>query len=208
MSKSLAKLKMLHIGSGPAAKPGWINIDNVAYPGVDHVLDVRQGLPFGDVDYIYAEHFLEHLSYEDGLAFLKECRRALNGGGLLRLSTPNLDWVWATQYHYGQWPANADAIRDCFSINKSFHGWGHQFLYNVHTLAASLKAAGFAELVVCRYGQSTRAELQGIEEHEPYHDTPELPHVLVVEAGGIAEPQTDPALTESLADFKQALSAH
>ena len=68
----------LHVGSGSESIPGWINIDNHALPGVDHVLDVRRGLPFRDVRSIYAEHFLEHLSLDEGLAFLVECRRALS----------------------------------------------------------------------------------------------------------------------------------
>ena len=58
----------LHIGCGQEAIPGWINIDNRELPGVDRVLDVRQGLPFQDASAIYAEHFLEHLSLEEGLA--------------------------------------------------------------------------------------------------------------------------------------------
>jgi predicted SAM-dependent methyltransferase len=203
----MTKKKKLHIGSGPAAKEGWINIDNVAYPGVDKVLDVRQGLPFKDVDYIYAEHFLEHLPYEDGAKFLRECRRVLNANGLLRLSTPNLDWVWLTQYRYGQWAGNAEAIADCFLINKSFRAWGHLFLYNIHTLAGTLKAAGFAEVVVCGYGKSTREELNDIEEHEKYHDTPEVPHVLIVEAGGVIPGGENPEIVGPLADFNQAMAA-
>jgi hypothetical protein len=39
----------LHIGCGAQSIPGWINIDNQGLPGVDQVLDVRQGLPFADV---------------------------------------------------------------------------------------------------------------------------------------------------------------
>ena len=93
----------LHVGCGQVALPGWVNIDNQPLRGVDRVLDVTQGLPFRDVSFIFAEHFIEHLSWEDGLKFLKECRRALSDGGVLRLSTPKLDWVWATHYHRGAW---------------------------------------------------------------------------------------------------------
>jgi hypothetical protein len=50
----------LHIGRGQQAIPGWIKIDNKALPGVDRVLDVRQGLPFRGASAIYAEHFLEY----------------------------------------------------------------------------------------------------------------------------------------------------
>ena len=92
----------LHIGCGQEAIAGWINIDNHSLPGVDRVLDVRKGLPFRNMSAIYAEHFLEHLGLEDGLDFLKECRRVLAPSGVLRLSTPNLDWVYATHYRSSQ----------------------------------------------------------------------------------------------------------
>src|SRR5262245_63880305 len=88
----------LHIGCGAQSIAGWINIDNQGLPGVDQVLDVRQGLPFADMASIYAEHFLEHLSLDEVLAFLRECPRVLRPDGALRLSTPNLDWVVLTHY--------------------------------------------------------------------------------------------------------------
>ena len=68
--RDAARPTRLHIGCGQQSIPGWINIDNQGLPGVDRVLDVRQGLPFSEVAAIYAEHFLEHLAFEDGLAFL------------------------------------------------------------------------------------------------------------------------------------------
>ena len=181
-----AKPVRLHIGSGSESLSGWVNIDNRALPGVDQVLDVRRGLPFQEVASIYAEHFLEHLSLDEGLAFLAECRRVLTEEGTLRLSTPNLDWVWATHYR-PKWPSDADALRDCLQLNRAFRGWGHQFLYNRPMLEAALKSVGFARAVFCRYGQSDVPGLAGLERHETWQDSPELPHVLIAEASGRAE---------------------
>ena len=124
----------LHVGSGPVLLEGWINVDNQPYRGIDQVLDVREGIPYSDLEYIFAEHFIEHLAYDDAMKFLRDCRRALVDGGVLRLTTPNLDWVWMTQYHLGQWTQASEAVRDCFWMNKAFRGWGHQFLYNAQTL--------------------------------------------------------------------------
>jgi predicted SAM-dependent methyltransferase len=173
----------LHIGCGQQALPGWINIDNQGLPGVDQVLDVRHGLPFSGVAAIYAEHFLEHLSLDDGLAFLRECRRVLLPEGVLRLSTPNLDWVILTHYR-GPAAGDDDAREDCFRINRAFHGWGHQFLYNERTLAATLRDAGFANVQRVAYGESEHAELRGLERHEKSTDYGELSHILIVEAWG------------------------
>ena len=174
----------LHIGCGQQAFPGWINIDNQPLPGVDRVLDVRRGLPFHGVSAIYAEHFLEHIGFEDALRFLKECRRVLADHGVLRISTPNLDWVWKT--HYASYDSGSphERLRDCFQVNQAFHGWGHQFLYNKTMLESVLKAAGFASVLFQRYGQSEIPDLNAIERHETYLDTPDLPHVLIAEASG------------------------
>jgi predicted SAM-dependent methyltransferase len=196
--------RRLHIGCGQQSIAGWINIDNQGLPGVDQVLDVRHGLPFQDVAAIYAEHFLEHLALDEGLAFLRECRRVLSPEGTLRLSTPNLDWVILTHYH-GPALAEEQARVDCFRLNRAFHGWGHQFLYNATTLASALRAAGFEKIEACRYGESARAELAGLERHEKSEDTPDLPHVLIVEATGSAPPV--PLSEELLRDFREAVAA-
>lgn len=194
----------LHVGCGQEAIPGWINIDNKALPGVDRVLDVTGGLPFENVQSIYAEHFLEHLSLDHGLAFLAECRRALRDDGVLRLSTPNLDWVYLTHYRVGQWKDDEAPLLDCFQMNRAFHGWGHQFLYNAPMLAAALRSVGFADVRLHRYGESGRSELAGLERHQTWEDTPELPHVIVAEAEGRTTPR--PLPEKWLAEFREAVS--
>lgn len=182
----------LHVGCGQEAIPGWINIDNRALPGVDRVLDVTAGLPFSEVEAIYAEHFLEHLSLEQGLAFLTECQRALAPSGLLRLSTPNLDWVYATHYRPERWTSDRESLFDCMQLNRAFRGWGHQFLYNRATLIAALSSAGFQSVTFHRYGESDRPELSNLERHETWQDTPEMPHVLIAQASGRAARQEFP----------------
>jgi len=194
----------LHIGCGQQAIADWINIDNQALPGVDQVLDVRRELPYANVASIYAEHFLEHLSLDDGLGFLRACRRVLAPSGVLRLSTPNLDWVLATHYR-GPAVPEEDGRLDCLRLNRAFHGWGHQFLYNRPMLLGALRSAGFARVTPQRYGESARPELSGLERHETWEDTAELPHVLIVEAEGEAEPV--PIAEELLKEFRDALGA-
>jgi predicted SAM-dependent methyltransferase len=195
----------LHVGCGALARPGWVNIDNQALPGVDRVLDVRQGLPFSNAKYIYAEHFLEHLGQADALNFLRECRRVLRDDGVLRLSTPNLTWVWVTQYHPDQWRSDSDAINECFWINRGFHGWGHQFLYNLATLRAALLHAGFGKVVPYAYGESDDPMLRGLEQHPTDLDTPELPHIVIVEASGRGDATAPDALRERMEEYEISL---
>jgi predicted SAM-dependent methyltransferase len=180
----------LHLGCGPISIPGWVNVDNQAYPGIDFRWDLARGLPFRDASFIFAEHFVEHLSYPHAKGFLQACRKALRDDGVLRLSTPNLDWVWQTSYHPGEWRETDESLRDCFVLNRAFRGWGHQFLYNEATLIAALHNAGFDEVRRAAYGQSECADLQGLERHEQYPDTPALPHILIVEARGRRQDQS------------------
>ncbi len=172
----------LHLGSGPLRLEGWINIDNAEYPGVDRVLDVTQGLPFEDVRLIFAEHFIEHLALDEAMALMRECRRVLREDGVLRLSTPNLDWVWAS--HYKREMTREEAVLACFAINRAFRGWGHQFLYNETTLRSLLLDAGFGNVVRREYGESEHAELRGLERHEWQPDFDGFSHILIVEASG------------------------
>ncbi len=196
----------LHIGCGDLHLDGWINIDKFPTPAADYVLDIRYGLPFRDLDFVFAEHFVEHLSYREIERFLRECRRVLSERGVLRVSTPNLDWVYRTQYHLGEWSGEADEVRDCFRLNKSFRGWGHQFLLNRATLHAMLRQAGFGEIRDCAYGESEHPELRRLERHERNEDLPDAPHILVVEANGIRSGR-ETVLTDAAADLLAATDA-
>ncbi|HVS66051.1 MAG TPA: methyltransferase domain-containing protein [Thermoanaerobaculia bacterium] len=175
----------LHVGCGPERLRGWINADLERHPGVDLILDARQPLPFADATmaYVFAEHFLEHLDRDNGVAFLSECRRVLHPRtGVIRVSTPNLDWVWSTHYRY---PADAATKRaGAFHLNQAFHGWGHRYLYNDVVLTDALQEAGFEDVQFFRYGESDRNELGGLERHEinRFETSETLPHVVIAQA--------------------------
>jgi predicted SAM-dependent methyltransferase len=173
----------LHIGCGTYPRAGWINIDKLQLPGVDRVLDIREGLPFENVDMIYGEHLLEQLPLVDGLSFMREARRVLNDGGVLRLTTPNLDWVWASHYAVDE-PGRE--VESCLNLNRAFHGWGIRFLYNRKTLISALRSVGFAQLDFCEYGRSVHPELRDLERHLHDGTAGGYPALLVVEASGRA----------------------
>ena len=194
-SPSAAPRTRLHIGAGRERLEGWINVDIQALPGVDVVADVTKGLQFSDVEAIFAEHFLEHLAMPDAIAFLLESHRVLGSDGWLRLSTPNLDWVWTTHYRLQGTPEEKHQM--ALALNRAFHGWRHQFLWNREMLDELLAACGYDPVRWCRYGESHLAIFQGIERHETYEDAPELPHVIIAEARKAA-PQP-----ERLARFRE-----
>lgn len=193
----------LHIGCGPFRIKGWTNIDNTAYRAVDVVLDVTEGLPFEDVQFVFAEHFIEHLHYGAASKLFRDCRRIMRDDGVLRLSTPSLDWVWAS--HYRADLTHEEQLLGCFEINRAFRGWGHQFLYNFRTLAATLQDAGFANVERREYGKSPHPELTGLERHEKSPDLGSLSSILIVEAwgrGGGTPPDLPQPRKDYLRDIK------
>jgi SAM-dependent methyltransferase len=168
----------LHLGSGQVHLDGWLNIDLLPLPGVDLALDVTTDLPFSDVDAVYAEHFLEHLEPEEAVRLLARIHGVLAPGGTLRLSTPNLDYVWATLYVRNAAPA--EKVERALSLNRAFYGWQHRCLWNRELLALVLETLGFEDLRWPGYGESEHAHLRGLERHPPYPDEPGRPHVLIV----------------------------
>jgi SAM-dependent methyltransferase len=55
--------------------------------------DLRDGIPYPDesFDVVYHSNFLEHLDRSDAEEMLRECRRVLRSGGLLRVVVPDLE---------------------------------------------------------------------------------------------------------------------
>lgn len=163
------KLK-LHVGCGNVKLLGWVNID--VEPGAaDLIIDVRKGLPFDDnsVDFIYNEHFIEHLTYEEGQKVLKEFWRVLKKGGVLRIATPDLDYIinkymsnWKDQ-DWLSWPEYSFIKTRGEMLNVSFRWWGHKYLYNEEDLRRQLDRANFKKIIRCEWGKSKYVELSGLE---------------------------------------------
>ena len=86
-------MKRLHWGCGPITPYGWVNSDIHAFPGVNVVADILQGLPFPnhEFDLIVSIHVLPEIPYRHLDTALKELFRVLKPGGVLRLSLPDLD---------------------------------------------------------------------------------------------------------------------
>lgn len=71
-------------------KHGFEGVDLVDF-GQKYVLDVRKELPFEDnsVDFIRTEHFLEHLTADEGIFFLNECWRILKKDSKIHIIVPH-----------------------------------------------------------------------------------------------------------------------
>lgn len=172
-------MKKLHLGCGTNYLHDWINVDLDA-PCADIHADLRYPLPYDDasIDFIFNEHFIEHLTRDEGIRFLKECFRVLRPSGILRLSTPDLRWLIA-QYIAGrlnEWHNVGWAPQTlCQMMNEGMRLWGHQFLYDLRELIEVFFIAGFTDIVGAAHHSSTHSELIGLE-CRPFHQE------LIVEA--------------------------
>lgn len=166
-------MNKLHVGCGTLYKEGWINVDNNSDGNIKHLdvnADLSMGLPFDSntIDFIYHEHFIEHLSFDEGLVFLKECYRVLKPSGVMRLACPDLkkiieaysDNTWREQdwvSTYGcQWITSR-----CHMINVCFSLWGHKFIYDEEELRTRLSLSGFNQINIkkSQFGISAYSEL-------------------------------------------------
>ena len=159
-------LGRVHVGSGPMHRPDWWNVDIRAFPGaVDEIVDAAEPWPWRGLEFVYGEHFLEHLAPDAAIRFVREAARALAPGGVLRLSTPSLEHVWVTHFHPTRDRPKEIAIRETYAANRAFHGWGHRFLYSREMLERVLADSGFTDITFHGFGESDREALRGLEWH-------------------------------------------
>jgi len=170
--------KKLQVGAGGNALPGWLNTD--LRPG-EQVLsvDVTRPLPFpnGEFTYVFTEHMIEHISFEQARRMLLEIHRTLASGGKLRVSTPDFDFflgmfrhgISSEEKRYMEWHIRTYTpnrpVHPLSVMNTMFHRWGHKYLYNQETLSLLLRDCGFEDIVRCRTGESEDPELQNLESH-------------------------------------------
>ena len=100
-----------------------------AHIGSDHLPPER--LPFAEnqLDLIYSEHVLEHVSFSTGISFLKEARRVLRPQGILRIAMPDLDDLvenyqkdWRCP-DWVRWPQFSFIQTRAEMINIAFRWW-------------------------------------------------------------------------------------
>ncbi len=104
----------LNLGCGRDIRQGWVNVDCVPLPGVDHVADFdgKPVLPLPDDSVTYSEgsHVIEHLA--DPLPFMEELWRVTKPGGRVVFRCP-----------YG---STDDADEDPTHVRRMFAGsWGY-----------------------------------------------------------------------------------
>lgn len=162
-------VRKLQLGAGGNDPAGWLNTD-IEPTGNQVYLDATKRYPFADgsFHYVFSEHMIEHVSWDGGMAMLRECYRILAKGGKMRIITPNLtkfvrllgdetdaevQLFTAAKLRLHGWPDTP--IRGAYIFNRQVRDWGHLFLYDSKALRKSLEVAGFKQIAEYRVDEKT-----------------------------------------------------
>jgi predicted SAM-dependent methyltransferase len=139
--------------------------------------DLVNGIPAEDnsLDLIYHSHMLEHLNYEDGISFIKECYRTLKPNGRMRILVPDLElWINAysskNRFFFEEYRKVLD--KSIYVTNGSIfmgmlHNHGHKCGYDFESLKWLLEHVGFFEVNRTLYADSSIEDIEIIEPQLP-----------------------------------------
>jgi SAM-dependent methyltransferase len=140
------------------------------------------------VDVLYSSHMLEHLDRREAEVFLREARRVLKSGGIIRLAVPDI------RYHVELYMRNQDAdqfIEGTWLGRNTIAAWkdrvrwlfvgdrAHKWMYDGKSLCRLLTEAGFRDAKVVEAGKTTIPEPGALDLHERF---PESVYVEAVNA--------------------------
>lgn len=194
MSDYSNAFKKYNLGCGTCFYKGYLNVGYWSHlphdtlyanpNGVEgtimHNWDLKHGVPASDnsLEVVYHSHMLEHLSNTEGLAFLQECYRVLQPGGMLRVLIPDLG-AWCKAYVHGDdfffdsYRRNIlRGDRDLYPTNAAvfmgmLHNHDHKMGYDFEFLSHRLTTIGFERIRRTLFQESALPEIAEMEFHEP-----------------------------------------
>lgn len=160
----------INLGCGTSILEGWVNVDISRGPGIDVVWDLSRGLPFPDEScaLIFSEHVIEHLSREAAERFVRECYRALQKGGVVRISTPDAGRYLRSYAGDGEFLRHSSftqAIETPLDrINQMMREDGqHLWVYDNASLLLLLQRAGFSSCIEQEFGVSLHPRMHNLD---------------------------------------------
>ncbi len=117
-------MKRIDLGCKDHKREGFIGLDIVPGSGVDIVHDLNKGIPFknGEVDEVFASHFLEHV--DNPVFLVQEIHRVLKKGGIATIVVPHFSNPGAyTPLHKTYWSYNVMSPHNLkYYFNADFSG--------------------------------------------------------------------------------------
>ena len=158
-------------------------IENIEWNKLNKIkfADATKTLPLKDssVECIYASHMLEHLPKNGAKIFLKEAKRVLKSGGILRLAVPDLK-IAIEEYLKSR---DADSFMERILVEPPpisslkqklillITGYRHhQWMYDGVSLSKLFKEIGFNEVEICKSGYTKihNPDELNLNEHEDH----------------------------------------
>ena len=136
-----ARVAKQQIGSGHNLLGDWLNTTLYPFEPGTVYLDASRPFPIpaASLNYVFSEHVIEHLEFDEAALMLRECFRTLKAGGRIRLATPDLKQIIAiytqpeadAQQEYIRWimdqfRPHIGEYNPAHVVNHSFHGWRHK----------------------------------------------------------------------------------
>jgi len=156
-----ATTRRLHWGCGGLPAPGWINSDLRYLPGVDLCCDIRQGLPLADasIAYVSSMHALQEIPYLELVGVLRELRRVLAPGGVLRLGLPDLDraihaYLRGDHDYFYVKDDEVGSLAGKLVVQMTWYG-SSRVMFTEEFARELLGRAGFARVARCDFGQTS-----------------------------------------------------
>ena len=192
LKNKLSNMDKINVGCGSDTIRGWVNLGlysdlDIPY-GTTKIIkgalvlnfDATEDLPVGEetVKYIYASHFIEHLSFIEGISVLERFYKIMKKGGVIRLATPDLE-LWIKNYYEN----NADFFGKYKNLCLTAEGrtlvktkgeifmsqvcnWGHKWNYDFESMKHILEKIGFSQVAKKRVFESFIPDIKEIEPNE------------------------------------------
>ena len=150
---------VLELGGGDNPHPASdVNVDVRSGPMVSFVADFNKPLPISsnEFDAVICQYVLEHLSYRNVVAFLKEVFRVLKPSGRALFTIPNTKAQirWMIEHPEG-WDG-----RDFFSSasgllfgDQDYEENAHKCYFDPETAHGLFQQAGFSNVATIAYGE-------------------------------------------------------
>ena len=148
-AKGLKGAKLDICGGRNPYKPGeFLNVDIVPFPQVDLVFDIRKRFPIDDgvIAEVFSAATLEHFRKHHNEHILQEFHRILQPGGVLHVSTPDIEAISRRLLDGG----------DLNQVNQHFFGKFksedtddydvHKWMYPVSEMIRVLEGIGFSDV--------------------------------------------------------------
>jgi predicted SAM-dependent methyltransferase len=148
---SIKNKKFYNVGAGSFQHPYWTNLDyysdwykqNRLNTQINFDLTSNKSFPIESesANIVYSSHTIEHIQDDSAQNLFNESHRILKSGGLLRLSTPNIDIEYRAvidnDRHYFYWINNysEDSEMKRISIKIPMNKWSIKQIFLYHFAA-------------------------------------------------------------------------